>query len=210
VTLSNVTGKNIAGGYAPGTTRWTRSPINSTIVVGGNPALSLTNVNDSLLQFITFRADSASGQEPNGDGRSSYGAQVKTSTNLRMELLTLVAGNGSAGANGSPGAPGASGGNGGNGLAGCADDTYFGCPRCSRPAGGAGGSSSCGRMGGNGGLPGYTYNPATNMNWGSPGAMGQISTPAGAGGPRTRHPVKTMRRRSPRSAAAMERMAPTD
>ncbi|MEW6432268.1 MAG: hypothetical protein AB1730_12245 [Myxococcota bacterium] len=184
VTLSNVTGVNVAGGYAPGTTRWTRSPINSTIVVGGNPALSLTSVNDSLLQFITFRADSATGQESNGNGKSSYGGQVRTSTNLRLELVTLVAGDGSPGAAGTPGTDGAAGGNGGPGLAGCTNDDpsfpYL-CNTCTRPSGGGGGFSACGRNGGAGGQPGWRT-PGNSGSTGSSGVAGLLSTAAGTGG----------------------------
>lgn len=181
VTLSNVSGKLVAGGYAPATNRWTRSPINSTIVVGGNPALSLTNVDDALVQFITFRADSASGQETNGNGRSSYGGQVRDSANLRLELLTVVAGDGSPGNPGAPGTNGGLAGNGGPGVRGCANDSFLGCSSCSRPVGGPGGSSACGRTGGTGGVPGYKTPGNTGAN-GSTGVVGQISTAAGTGG----------------------------
>jgi hypothetical protein len=185
VTLTNVSGVNVAGGYAPGTTRWTRSVINSTIVIGGNPALSLTNVDDSMVQFITFRADSATGQEANGDGRSSYGAQVRDSANLKLELLSISAGDGAPGAAGAPGTSGAPGGNGAAGVAGCTNDDpnfpYL-CNTCSRPSGGAGGTSACGRTGGTGGLPGWKT-PNQPGSTGSSGATGQVATPGGSGGP---------------------------
>ncbi|MCC6337949.1 MAG: hypothetical protein IT380_28625 [Myxococcales bacterium] len=180
VALTNVTGVNVAGGYAPGATRWTRSVINSTIVVGGSPSLSLTNVDNSLVQFITFRADTAAGQEPNGNGRSSYGGQVRDSSNLKLELLTVVAGDGS---NGNAGASGMTGGNGSNGTPGargCANDSYLGCSTCSRPSGGSGGTSACSRTGGTGGVPGYAY---SSQGPGGTGGQGVIGTSAGTGGP---------------------------
>jgi hypothetical protein len=180
LTLTSVQGKNLAGAYSPGATRWTRSALNATIVSGGNPALVVDSSQTLLIQEISFRGDSASGTDGQGQGLSAYGATVKNSTGVRFEKTTLTAGAGSAGTNGTAGSNGGGGNDGNPGIIGCQYDTAWYCSGlCTAPSGGAGGTNnSCTAGGGKGGAAGWNYN-----NPGSTGVAGYLNTPAGQGAP---------------------------
>jgi hypothetical protein len=181
--ISGVNGKNIAGGYAPATNRWTRSTINTSLVSHGNPALSITDAGTSLVQFLTFSADPATGTEADGTGKTAYGAQVRNSA-VRLELLTLAAGAGAPGALGTDGTPGLPGGSldvGAHGNNGVQNDGSFYCATGSQPSIGLGGPSACGRTGGAGGAPGLAHSGAGSI--GLAGGNGVGPTAGGVGGP---------------------------
>ena len=181
--LSGVTGKNLAGGYAPATTRWTRSNINVSLVSHGNPALAITDAGTTLVQFLTFSGDPATGTEADGTGKTAYGAQVRNSS-VRLELLTISAGAGAPGANGTDGTAGLPGGSinaGIHGNNGVQNDGSLFCSTGSQPAIGQGGPSACGRTGGAGGAPGLAHSGAGST--GQPGGNGVGPTAGGVGGP---------------------------
>ncbi|MDP1917716.1 MAG: hypothetical protein Q8L14_15850 [Myxococcales bacterium] len=158
--ITNLAGKNIAGGYQPTALRWTRASTNTTVVAGGNPALVIADAGVAvdagvMVQFVQFRSDNATGVAANGNGNSSYGGRIINSTGVRLELVQLQAGNGARGSDGTPGSPGDDGLPAGRGVVGCINDSDLQCPAsCTQPGRGAGGSSTCSRAGGSGGLPG--------------------------------------------------------
>jgi len=161
-------GKGIYGGYTAGT--WTRSLATAVTVTGVNTPLRITAAADTVVQAISFIGANATGA-----GVTAYGAFIVDSPGVRLEGLTVSAGDGSAGTNGSNGATGASGGAGAQGQPGCEDSGGF-CSTCALPNGGAGGTSVCGRTGGTGGWPG---------NGGSNGGMGGTAVGGTPGGPGT-------------------------
>jgi len=196
IVITNLAGKNIAGGYQPGPLRWTRASSNATVVTGGNPALVIADAGVLVdagvtVQFMQFRADNAAGQDSNGNGASSHGAFVVNSTGVRLELVQVRAGSGANGRDGTPGTDGAPGGNGGTATAGAIFDTtnVFGFGICGAsalwPVGASGGLSSCGRPGGRGGIPGWSHDYAGTASDGfpfPPGRDGQQPVLGAVGG----------------------------
>ncbi len=168
--LINTPNKGVFGGYTVGT--WARSLATSVTVTGVNTPLRISNANNTVVQAINFIGANAVGVS-----QPAYAGLVTNSNSVRLERLTLQAGNGSAGTSGGAGSNGASGLAGGRGNPGCEESGGL-CAGCSAPAVGAGGFSSCGRTGGNGGAAGRS-NVA-----GSPGQPGVVGT---AGGPGTPH-----------------------
>ncbi|MDP3498794.1 MAG: hypothetical protein Q8S33_00620 [Myxococcales bacterium] len=196
--ITNLAGKNIAGGYQPTALRWTRASTNTTVVAGGNPALVIADAGVAvdagvMVQFVQFRSDNATGVAANGNGNSSYGGRIVRSTGVRLELVQLRAGNGVAGRDGTPGADGDNGNSGSVGVAGNLYDTtnFLGFGVCGGtatwPSGGAGGSSTCGKPGGRGGIPGWSHNYSGNASdgiafpIGRTGINGVSGSSAGAG-----------------------------
>jgi hypothetical protein len=182
--ISNLAGKNIAGGYQPTALRWTRAATNTTVVAGGNPALVIADAGVAVdagvtVQFVQFRSDNATGVAANGNGNSSYGGRIVNSTGVRLELVQLRAGNGAAGRDGTAGADGDNGNNGTVGAAGNLYDTtnFLGFGVCGGtatwPNGGAGGASTCGKPGGRGGIPGWSHNYSGTASDGNPFPIGR-------------------------------------
>ncbi len=188
--LSSVRGVNVAGGYLPGTSRWSRSGSTSTAIIGGNPAMLVADAGSAdagvLVQFFTIRGDNATARDALGRGGSAYGARVVNSLQVRLELLNIVAGNGFSGSSGIAGSTAANGGDGMNGVAGLLnDDSVFPylCGQTNpRPPASQGGSSSCGRSGGAGGRPGYYGNVSPGQTVSGGGGTGVIGTSGGLGG----------------------------
>ncbi|MDP3231373.1 MAG: hypothetical protein Q8N26_01260 [Myxococcales bacterium] len=182
--ITNLAGKNIAGGYQPTALRWTRASTNTTVVAGGNPALVIADAGVAvdagvMVQFVQFRSDNATGVAANGNGNSSYGGRIVRSTGVRLELVQLRAGNGVAGRDGTVGAGGDDGNPGSVGVAGNVYDTtgVFGVGLCTGtaawPTGAPGGSSTCGKPGGRGGIPGWSHNYSGTASDGNPFPMGR-------------------------------------
>lgn len=187
--VSGVNGVNIAGGYAPGAPRWTRSVINTTVLSGGNPALLVADAGSTMFQFITVRGDAAQGREVNGSGRSAYGAMVVSSSGVKLELMNIAAGAGAAGVDGVRGTDGVGGFDGGVGNNGAQNDNFVLCATSSQPLVGLGGASLCGRAGGAGGSSGLAYTGAGSI--GGTGSAGVGMTPGGLGGPPHRDQTAT-------------------
>jgi hypothetical protein len=184
LSISGISGINVAGGYTPGAKYWAVRSVANTIITGGNPALSMTSAN-VLVQNVSFIGDSAVGLDGNGHGKSAYAAQIFTS-GAKLELVKLIAGNGVSGTNGVGGTTGLPGGNGGDGAVGCTNDNtgfpLYCSDACARPAASTAGTSSCNRAGGTGGRPGYSTPANGAVNTGDLGVAGLLSTQPGAGG----------------------------
>ncbi len=181
VDLTNVTGKMIAGGYKVASPRWSRAANNGTSVLGGNPALVMNGSNGTVVQYISFRADDAVGYESNGNGKSSYGASIVNTTGAGLQVVTLQAGKGAAGAVGAAGvsaAPTGAAANGSPGGPAIVDSSSDLCTHShpGQPVLGAAGVSACGRTGGLGGVPGFDDNGS-----GLTGGIGVVNTAGGAG-----------------------------
>jgi hypothetical protein len=176
--ISNLAGKNIAGGYQPTALRWTRSSTTATVVAGGNPALVISGASVAadagvMVQAFQFRSDDATGADANGNGNSSFGGRVVNSTGVRLELIQLQAGSGARGSDGAAGSQGADGASAGRGTVGCIIDSALQCPgSCNQPSGGAGGASTCGRAGGAGGLPGKKQSGSLSLGTNGQPAQG--------------------------------------
>ncbi|MDX2008599.1 MAG: MopE-related protein [Myxococcaceae bacterium] len=135
VTLAN--GINLYGGYdaAQG---WRRS-LAFTTIIQSPTAIGLTAQNLGAVhevQLLTIRAANASGQEPNGDGRSSVAVLAENVGGLTLRGCVLQPGAGTAGASMPTGA---------DGPGALPGSQAFGSIQ------GSGGFSSCGANGGNGG-----------------------------------------------------------
>ncbi|MFZ5446893.1 MAG: hypothetical protein ACOZQL_43300 [Myxococcota bacterium] len=166
VVVSNA-GKGLFGGYAAGS--WARALGSNVVTVTGvNTPLRINAANDTVVQGITFVGSNATGA-----GATAYGAFIASSSNVRLEGVSVSAGAGQPGSNGSTGSTGSSGTQGGQGGPGCEDSSGL-CSTCSRPSGGAGGTSACGRTGGTGGAPG---------NGDQYGGAGGVAVGGTAGGP---------------------------
>ncbi|MBE2250417.1 MAG: hypothetical protein IAE78_12815, partial [Myxococcus sp.] len=172
LTLTGVSGLNVAGAYHP--TTWQRATGNQVVVQGGAKALELDFANDVLVQSIRFEGGLGN---PN-----AYGAFIKDSMNVQLQSLELRAGNGAPGQDGQVGDAGIPGNPGGDGRSGCGG-FVFGNPSscliwgsCTSPSAGTGGSSACGGPGANGGTPVFGASSGA-------GAAGSMAVSGGAGGP---------------------------
>ncbi len=159
-TVTLVAGKNLYGGYNPGS--WERDPLtNQTAIHGGAGTENRkTVIADGIVsESTTMDGFAVYGQNADGNGYTSYGIWVRDSgAALVLSNNLIVAGNGSPGVNGSDGENGTNGPDGGNGLdayepAGnynCAEE----CPADAANAGGAAGQNICGGMDVSGGAGG--------------------------------------------------------
>jgi hypothetical protein len=164
-------------GQFDGTTNWTRSVENTTVISGSTTAITAhaLNLETHVEGFTILSADAAA------PGESSYGIRVTGGSHpLFIRFNTIIAGAGAPGSNGSSGAAGLAGGPGGQGKDGRMDGGDGG----RKP--GLGGASSCGLNGGEGGWGGIRkdgFNGLPGAGWsgvaGAPGAPGP-------GGPYTR------------------------
>ncbi|MCA2980460.1 MAG: hypothetical protein INH37_19490, partial [Myxococcaceae bacterium] len=190
--LTGLSGRTIAGGYLPTASRWLRTSTTSSAIIGGNPALVIADAGAAqadagvTVQFFTVRGDNATGQDTLGRGRSATGARVQNSQQVRLELLSLFAGNGSSGADGVNGVRGDDGSAGADGVAGLLNDPsvlpYLCGQTNPRPQASLGGASACGRPGGAGGRPGYYGSASPGSTPSGIGGTGAVSTPGGNGG----------------------------
>ena len=169
----NAAGKGVSGGYtAPA---WSRSLATAVTVTGVNSPLVIDSAPGAAVQAINFVGSNAVGV-----AATAYGAVITNSLNVRLEKVSLSAGNGTAGTAGVAGTVGANGNPGAAGQQGCEDSSGL-CNTCARPAGGAGGTSTCGRTGGAGGQPGNGGSPGNMGSMGVGGSVGGPGTPAGQG-----------------------------
>lgn len=199
ITLSN--GVNLYGGYNP-SSGWSRSFSNITLVqspttvaVFGNGLSSPTK-----LQILRIFPANAFGTDATGAGRSSFGVLINQSTNVALEALTIVSGNGSNGLDGTNGTGGAAGSSGGNasgmtagpgGTSSCVGSGGFGAPGalCPNPggvgaSGHAGTGGAQGAAGGAGGTAGFC-NTTSSINGGNAPPVGSAGTTALNGSPGT-------------------------
>src|SRR6185436_10324060 len=169
--ISMAAGVGIYGGFDEG---WKRNPAVTTEISGMSPVVTFDSIEVATpLDGVTVRSADATGM-----GGSSYAVVVKSSRNIELKGVTIIAGAGTAGANGIDGVDGmAAGANGPQGEPGCEQDSGS-CSKCPNGSlGGAGGFSFCGRTGGNGG------NSGLGVNTGQPGTAGVGGAPGGGGGP---------------------------
>ena len=160
------TGVAVYGGYDP--TTWRRS-IQSTTTIRGTPqGLFLAQDQDVLVQLVTVMGIP-------GSGANVYGIRALDGSQLSLQRVTVVSGDGAAGGPGSRGIDGREGGRGFDGVDGSCDVTYRG------GQGGTGGSSPAG-IPGQGGTAGHGGNPDGNRTDGQPGYAGAGGAAGGAGG----------------------------
>jgi hypothetical protein len=156
---------DIYGGYAADT--WSRSLAHFTSIIGAREGVLVQGIAGLVLQNLTVQGN-ASG------GASAYGIRAIVGSSLRLQRVTVTAGDGAAGAPGANGttSPGSNGGKGANGgLGECDGNLYEGAP-----LGGAGGASPVGRPGGRGGHGGEEDRD------GGAGETAPFGVPGGPGG----------------------------
>jgi hypothetical protein len=161
-------GVGIFGAYAPES--WRRGSSFVTSIAGSPEGILVDNARDVVLQWLRV-AGSNAGQAH----RSAYGIRGVNGSELTLQQVTVMAGNGAEGAAGPSGRAGLDGGRGGNGLSGSCDleknpNVDFG---------GSAGASPAGRIGGKGGDSGYG---SGSGKAGSGGTSGSAGGPGGAGG----------------------------
>lgn len=152
-----LTGIGIYGGYDPAT--WKRNVTPASIAASPEGILA-DGAKDVTLQLLRVRGVAS--------GASAYGIRAINGSSLRLQSVTIEAGNGAAG---QPGVAGARGRDGQRGAAGMNGS----CDAKGTSRGGAGGSSPVGRDGGRGGDGHYESR-------GDDGAPGVVGTPGGKGG----------------------------
>ncbi|MDQ3669190.1 MAG: hypothetical protein M3377_02750, partial [Actinomycetota bacterium] len=156
--VATATGVGIYGGYDAAS--WSRKADLVTSIAGSPEGVYAEGAKDVVLQLLSVRGISG--------GESAYGIRAISDSSLRLERVTVVAGDaatGVAGVNGLQGAPGSSGQAGGRGA----------CDSFVRAIGGAGGASPVSRDGGKGGNGYYEID-------GEDGAKGLVGTQGGEGG----------------------------
>ncbi|MBL8948183.1 MAG: hypothetical protein JNK45_33725, partial [Myxococcales bacterium] len=160
-TVNLASGVSVYGGYDPAS--WGRNTENNVTTIQGTEPRTIIAQNLDL--FTEFDGFTVEGLDYASGGQSTYGVWVRDTPEnlLRLDWLTVVAGDAGDGADGDDGAQGDNGGNGTNG---------------SGQFGGDGGTSTCGAVGGPGG-DGMSC-PATD---GDDGSAGGAPTVVGAGGP---------------------------
>jgi hypothetical protein len=151
-------GVGVYGGYDQKS--WKRPGEGETEISGSPEGLLAAGVQDVTLQLLTIRGVHA--------GASAYGIRAINGSGLRLQRVTVVAGDGAAGPAGASGSAGRNGGAGADGMKGS-------CDAKGTSIGGAGGESPVGRDGGRGGNGHYESR-------GSDGEMGLVGTPGGKGG----------------------------
>jgi len=163
------TGVSIYGGYAP--PNWERQTQPTTQITGSPEGLLADGAKDVTLQLLGIRGVTGTGIKGRPAlGASAYGIRAINGSTLRLQRVTVSAGDGAPGAPGKDGAPGRPGGDGQPGAKGACDSNVT-------APGGAGGTSPVGRDGGKGGDGRYE-------DYGQQGAAGLIGTPGGFGGAR--------------------------
>ncbi|HEX3343842.1 MAG TPA: hypothetical protein VHS09_04680, partial [Polyangiaceae bacterium] len=178
-------GVSIYGGY-DASNAWSRATANVTAIDSPNAVGVFANGLGSAqdIQLFSITSANAQGQTPAGDGVSSFGVLiVSSSTGVTVAGCTINAGQGSAGA---AGGTGTAGNGGGAGSPGSGQNDGGGGNGCSGANGGAGGQGGpAGVNAGSGGTSG-TQVPGggTGAGGGSGGAAGACSlTSSGSAGP---------------------------
>jgi hypothetical protein len=164
-------------GQFDGTTNWTRSVENTTVLAGSTTAITAHDLGAEthLEGFTILSADAGA------PGESSYGIRVTGGTHpLFIRFNTIIAGAGALGRNGSSGPEGLAGGLGGQGQEGRMDGEDGG----RKP--GPGGQSSCGPNGGEGGWGGVRANGFDGLPGVGWSGIADAPGAPGPGGPYTR------------------------
>jgi hypothetical protein len=159
--VAAATGVGIYGGYDPANWSVRRASL-VTRIVGVPEGVFASNVTGVELQLLSVHGDSA--------GSSAYGIRAIETSRLRLQRVTVTAGNGASGSLGVNGAAGRAGGDGRPGRSGKCDAKDV--PQYN---GGGGGGSPVSRDGGKGG-------DGTYASRGDDGATGVAGTPGGMGG----------------------------
>lgn len=154
-----VTGIAIHGGYDA--SNWLRKAELTTSIEGAPEGVLADGAKNVTLQLLSVRGVS--------NGASAYGIRAINGSGMRLQRVTVVAGDGAPGANGAHGATGRPGSPGEPGQEGKCDSGL------ARALGGGGGASPVGRDGGKGG-------DGIWRSRGEGGAAGIAGTPGGAGG----------------------------
>jgi hypothetical protein len=162
----------VYGGYDPDD--WARKANQVTSIVGVSEGLLADGAGDVTLQLLSIRGVTGSAIKGRpAFGMNAYGIRALNGSSLRLQRVTVTAGDGAPGA---PGAHGARGRDGSPGLPGAKGA----CDNDVKAPGGAGGASAVGRDGGKGGDGKYESD-------GQDGAMGLFGTPGGEGGGKNGH-----------------------
>jgi hypothetical protein len=160
--VSVTSGTGIYGAYDAA--EWSRKPGLTTLIANsptfGSQGLLADGATGVTLQLLSIRGIR--------QAYDAYGIRAINGASLRLQRVTVSAGDGAPGGFGANGAPGRPGGRGQPGADG-ADDSDVRAP------GGAGGGSPIGRDGGKGGDGHYASR-------GGDGAPGIVGTPGGKGG----------------------------
>ncbi|HEX5585185.1 hypothetical protein [Gaiella sp.] len=156
--IVTASGVDVYGGYDQ--KGWGRPSEGETEIVGSPEGLLAVGAQNVTLQLLSIRGVAS--------GESAYGVRAVNGSSLRLQRVSLTAGNGAAGAAGAAGAPGRPGGAGLTGAKGACDSNV-------KAPGGAGGESVVGRYGGKGGDGKYEGD-------GGDGEPGVVGTPGGKGG----------------------------
>lgn len=159
--VAAATGVGIYGGYDPADWSIRRASL-ITRIVGVPEGVFASNVTGVVLQLLSVHGDN--------DGSSAYGIRAIETSRLRLQRVTVTAGNGAAGAPGLNGATGRAGRDGSPGRTGKCDAKDV--PQYN---GGSGGGSPVSRDGGKGG-------DGNHASRGDDGATGVAGTPGGKGG----------------------------
>ncbi len=180
----------IYGGYGP--ENWNRIAGLTTSIAGSPEGVYGDKAANVVLQHLTVR-----GSTLPGAGASAYGIRLVHESNVRLERVAVIAGDGALGAFGATGETGFPGQEGGFGSAGSCDSSAGGgggSPGRSAVSegarGGRGGYDGAGENGfgvlggGGGGLGGASGNPGKDGNDGRPGSTGGPGT-NGSGGSST-------------------------
>jgi hypothetical protein len=163
-----ITGVSIYGGYDPSTwKRKDRFPNGLPTIIGSPEGVLALGAKDITLQYLTVIGSNAGAAE-----RTSYGIRAVNTTNLTLQRVNVVAGDGAPGAPGADGLGGGwPGGDGGPGDRGSCDGD-------AKPFGGTGGFSRDGRSGGDGGFGGRSV----FTNGAQRGSGGKLGTAGGTAG----------------------------
>jgi hypothetical protein len=175
-------GVSVYGGY-DAAAGWSRSLANTTTLNSpssiGAFGQNLTKATE--LQLLAIVAQSATGLYPNGDGRSSFGVLIVSSSGgVTVRGCNVTAGSGAAGAAGAKGGTGVSGTKGGDATG--TTEGGQGPSACGAP-GGSGGPGVNGPAQGNGGNAGtQAPNGGTAAAGGSGGGAGSCSLTSSSNG----------------------------
>jgi hypothetical protein len=162
-----VSGVGVYGGYNPDS--WSRKTELITLITNG-PAFGSQGVFADGATGVTLQLLKIQGNRT--EGTSAYGIRAFNGSSLRLQKVTVLAGDGAPGAPGANGAAGRAGGPGLDGATGACDNDV-------RAPGGAGGESPIGRDGGKGGDGKYGARGGDGQN----GIVGTLGGKGGGAGP---------------------------